>query len=144
MADPMTAPRTAVALALLRVASGLMFTQHAFPHLFGTLGGFQGEPGRAAETFSRSWVAGVFELVGGPLLVLGLLTRPVAFLLSGTMAFAYFLVHAPRGFWPILNRGEVPALYCFVFLFLAAAGPGAASLDGVLARRGAARQASGR
>jgi putative oxidoreductase len=80
-------------------------------------------------------VAGVFELVGGPLLALGLFTRPVAFLVSGTMAFAYFLVHAPRGFWPIMNRGEVPVLFCFVFLYLAAAGPGAWSLDGALRRR---------
>ncbi len=91
-------------------------------------------PGRACS------IAGALEVVGGTLLFVGLFTRPVAFLLSGTMAFAYFLVHAPRGFWPILNRGETPALYCFIFLFLAAAGPGAASLDGVLARR---RQAAG-
>ena len=122
-------------LALLRIMSGLLFMQHGFQHVFGMLGGYMNTPGRAAETFSRSWVAGVFELVGGPLLALGLFTRPVAFLLSGTMAFAYFLVHAPRGFWPILNRGEVPVLFCFIFLHLAAAGPGAWSLDAVLRRR---------
>jgi putative oxidoreductase len=122
-------------LALLRIMSGLLFTQHGFQHVFGMLGGYMNTPGRAAETFSRSWVAGVLELVGGPLLALGLFTRPAAFLLSGTMAFAYFLVHAPRGFWPILNRGEVPVLFCFIFLHLAAAGPGAWSLDRVLRRR---------
>ena len=124
-----------VTLALLRIVSGLLFLQHGFQHVFGMLGGYMNTPGRAAETLSRSWIAGVLELVGGPLLALGLFTRPVAFLLSGTMAFAYFLVHAPRGFWPILNRGEVPVLFCFIFLHLAAAGPGAWSLDGVLRRR---------
>ncbi|MDF1502395.1 DoxX family protein [Roseisolibacter sp. H3M3-2] len=131
----MTDRRVQIALALLRISSGVLFFQHAFPHLFGTLGGYQGTPGRTAEAFSRSWVAGVLELVGGPLLVLGLFTRPVAFVLSGTMAFAYFLVHAPRGPFPIVNRGEPPALYAFIFLFLAAAGAGAWSVDGWLARR---------
>ena len=124
-----------VALALLRIVSAALFFQHGFQHVFGMFGGYLGTPGRSAETWSRSWVAGVFELVGGPLLALGLFTRPLAFLLSGTMAFAYFLVHAPRGFFPIMNRGEVPVLFCFVFLYLAAAGPGAWSLDGLRDRR---------
>jgi putative oxidoreductase len=69
------------------------------------------------------------ELFGGLLLLLGLFTRPVAFVLSGLMAFAYFIAHAPQGFWPLLNRGELAALYCFVFLYLAAAGGGPWSLD---------------
>jgi DoxX len=74
-------------------------------------------------------VAGVLELVGGSLLFLGLFTRPIAFLLSGEMAVAYFMAHAPRSFWPILNGGEVVVLFCFVWLYLAAAGPGTWSLD---------------
>ena len=74
-------------------------------------------------------IAGLFELVGGALIILGLFTRPVAFVLSGVMAFAYFIAHAPQGFWPILNKGELEALYCFVFLYLAAAGAGPLSLD---------------
>lgn len=74
-------------------------------------------------------VAGVLELVGGSLLFLGLFTRPIAFLLSGEMAVAYFMAHAPRSFWPILNGGEVVVLFCFVWLYLAAAGPGPWSLD---------------
>ncbi len=78
---------------------------------------------------SESGFAGVLELVGGFLLMLGFFTRPVAFVLSGLMAFAYFLAHAPGGFWPIVNKGELAALYCFVFLYMAAAGGGPWSLD---------------
>ena len=78
-------------------------------------------------------VAGVLELVGGLLLLVGFWTRPVAFVLSGQMAVAYFTAHVPNGFWPLLNGGKLAVLYCFVWLFFAAAGPGALSLD---ARRG--------
>jgi putative oxidoreductase len=74
-------------------------------------------------------MAGVLECFGGLLILLGLFTRPVALLLAGEMAVAYFMAHAPKGFWPILNRGELAALYCFVFLYLAAAGGGAWSAD---------------
>lgn len=81
------------------------------------------------ELASLSGVAGLLELFGGFLLLLGLFTRPVAFVLSGLMAFAYFIAHAPQGFWPLLNRGELAALYSFVFLYLAAAGGGPWSLD---------------
>lgn len=122
-------------LAALRIVSGLMLAQHGAQKMLGELGGFRGTPGATAELASRSGVAGVLELAGGLLLAIGLFTRPVAFLLSGLMAFAYFLAHAPDGFWPILNRGELPALYCFVFLLLSVMGPGAASLDGLLRRR---------
>jgi putative oxidoreductase len=80
-------------------------------------------------------VAGVLEAFGGALLLLGLFTRPVAFLLAGEMAVAYFMAHAPRGFWPILNGGELPALYCFLFLYLAAAGGGPWSVDAARSRR---------
>ena len=79
-------------------------------------------------------IAGIFELVGGALIIVGLFTRPVAFVLSGVMAFAYFIAHAPQGFWPILNKGELAVLYCFVFLYLAAAGAGPLSLDRVMRR----------
>ena len=97
--------------------------------LFGALGGQAVQPG------SLAFAAGVLEGVGGLLVMLGLFTRPVAFLLSGQMAVAYFMAHAPKGFWPILNRGELAALYCFVFLYLSAAGPGPLSLDRVLRRK---------
>lgn len=112
-------------LSALRIVSAFLFVEHglqkwlAFP------------VPRASPTilWSLSGVAGVFELVGGTLLLLGLFTRPVAFVLSGLMAFAYFIAHAPRGFWPIVNGGELAALYCFVFLYLSAAGGGLWSID---------------
>jgi putative oxidoreductase len=84
---------------------------------------------------SQMGIGGVLEFVGGLLLMLGLFTRPVAFILSGTMAVAYFQMHAPRGFWPLQNRGELAVLYCFLFLFLAVAGGGEWSLDRLLRRR---------
>jgi len=79
--------------------------------------------------FSLIGLAGALELAGGALLLVGLFTRPVAFILCGEMAFAYFMAHAGQGFWPLLNRGELAALYCFVFLYLATAGGGPWSLD---------------
>jgi putative oxidoreductase len=123
-----------ITLALLRVVAGLMLAQHGAQKLLGMLTP-PDQPARVAETFSRSWFAGVLELVLGPLLALGLGTRVVAFILSGEMAFAYFLSHAKNGFWPILNRGELAALYCFVFFYLSARGGGRYSLDALLARR---------
>jgi putative oxidoreductase len=116
-------------LALLRVVSGLMLLQHAVQKLFGALGG------KMVEGFARNWFAGVIELVFGALVVLGLATRVSAFILSGELAFAYFLVHAPKGFFPIVNRGELAVLYCFVFFYLSARGGGRWSLDAVIARR---------
>lgn len=124
-----------IALALLRVVAGLMLMQHGVQKLFGLLVPPERAGRGVAETFERSWFAGMLETFVAPLLVVGLLTRPVAFLLSGLMAFAYFLSHADDGFWPILNRGELPALYCFVFLYLSARGGGRYSLDGWLASR---------
>jgi putative oxidoreductase len=119
-----------VALNLLRVAAGFLFFQHGAQKLFGILG-------REApvEFFTLMGLAGILETVGGVLLVLGLFTRPVAFILSGQMAWAYFSSHAPGGFWPIVNRGELAALYSFVFLYIAARGGGAFGIDGVLALR---------
>lgn len=113
-------------LSVLRIMSGLLFMQHGTAKLLGIP---QMEMFAKLQPFSLSWFAGVLELVGGALLVIGLFTRPVAFVLSGLMAFAYFIAHAPRGFYPIVNAGELAALYCFVFLYLAAAGGGAWSVD---------------
>lgn len=124
-----------VALAALRIVAGLMFMQHGAQKLLGQFGGFGGTPGATAPIASQMGLAGMLELLGGGLLVIGLLTRPVALLLSGMMAVAYFQSHFPQGFWPIVNRGELAALYCFVFLVLAAVGPGALSVDGMLRRR---------
>jgi putative oxidoreductase len=122
-------------LALLRVMAGLMFMQHGAQKLFGVLGGWRGEPGATAPLLSQAGLAGVLEVFGGLLIVLGLFTRPVAFILSGMMAVAYFQSHVPNGFWPLLNRGELAALYCFVFFFLSARGAGPYSVDAMLEHR---------
>jgi putative oxidoreductase len=119
----------AVTYTLLRVVAGLMFWQHGAQKLFGWLGGPQ-----VPELVSLRGLAGLLEFFGGILVVVGLFTRPVAFLLSGEMAVAYFMVHAPRGLWPIMNRGEVVVLFCFTFLFLAAHGAGSYSVDELLRR----------
>lgn len=122
------------ARALLRIAAGFMFSLHGCQKLLGAFGGMP--PGGATAAMGTlPWFAGVLELGGGTLMIVGLLTRPVAFLISGQMAYAYFTVHYPQGFWPILNRGELAALYSFVWLYFAAAGPGAWALDPLLGRR---------
>lgn len=120
-------------LSVLRIMSALLLLQHGTQKLLD----FPARAaGRAAPEFlSLLWFAGALELVGGILLAIGLFSRPVAFILAGELAFAYFIGHAGRGFFPILNAGELAALYCFVFLYLAAAGPGPWSLDRVLWRR---------
>ena len=118
-------------LSVLRIMTALLFLQHGtakffgFPHVayFDNL-----------QFMSLLGAAGVLELVGGVLILIGLFTRPAAFILSGFMAVAYFMAHAPQGFFPILNRGELAVLYCFVFLYLAAAGPGPWSLDAMRKR----------
>jgi len=132
-----------VAHFLLRVMTGLLFMQHGFQHLFGVFGGYRGVPGAAAEPFSRGWFAGVMEIFVAPLIVIGLLPRPAAFLLSGMMAIAYFWVHAKNGLFPITNGGEEPALYCFIFLYLAFAGGGRWSVDEWLERRGTRHEGRG-
>lgn len=117
-------------LNALRVVAGFLFLQHGLQKVFGMLGREQ------VESFaSLPGVAGIMEFAGGLLIIAGLFTRPVAFLLSGQMAVAYFMRHAPDGFWPILNRGELAALYSFMWLFFFANGGGKYSLDGWLAGR---------
>ena len=121
--------------AALRILTGLLFMQHGAQKLFGMLGGVDGH-GAAAQLASLAGVAGVLELFGGFLIVIGLFTRVVAFVLSGEMAWAYWMVHvAHGGLIPIYNRGEFAALLCFVFLFLAFNGAGAWSVDARRERR---------
>lgn len=122
-------------LALLRVAAGVMFMQHGAQKLFGAFGGFMGTPGAKAPLASTMGAAGILEFFGGLLIVFGLFTRPVAFLLSGQMAVAYFMAHLPNGFWPLQNQGELAALYCFVFLYLSARGGGRYSVDAMIGHR---------
>ena len=123
-------------LLALRVISALVLFEHATAQAWGVPNNparpFEGAP----AVLSRTWVASWLELVGGALIVLGLFTRPTAFVLSGLMAFAYFLVHAPVNFFPIVNRGEPAVLLCFIFLYLAAAGAGPYSIDALWNRRG--------
>lgn len=122
------------AQALLRIVVGFLFLQHATAKLFGVphVAYFDN-----LKVLSLVGVAAIIEIIGAPLIILGLFTRPVAFLLSGEMAFAYFIGHAPHGNFlaPSLNQGEPAVLYCFVFLFFAAAGPGAWSVDASLGSR---------
>ena len=122
-----------ITLTLLRVVAGLLYMQHGAQKLFGVLGGFGGEPGATAPLFSLMGLAGVLEFFGGLAIVVGLLTRPVAFVLAGEMATAYFVLqHLPQGFWPILNGGEPALLYLVIFLYLVAHGAGGLSLDALL------------
>jgi putative oxidoreductase len=122
----------ALALSLLRIMTGFLFFPHGAQKLFGLFGGFGGQTGATAPLLSLMGLAGVLEFFGGLLILCGVFTRPVAFILSGEMAAAYFMAHLPRGFWPLLNQGELAALYCFTFLFLAAVGGGDYSLDVML------------
>ena len=111
---------------MLRIVAAFLFIAHGTQKLFG----FPPDaPRLQLELLSLMGAAGVIETVGGALMLLGLFTRPVAFILSGQMAVAYFMRHAPRGTWPILNGGELAVLYCFLWLFFVAAGPGPWSLD---------------
>lgn len=124
--DKLLAPFRPHIYALLRIAAGFLFFQHGLPKLFG---GF----GRTApvELMSQMGLAGLIEVLGGAMIALGLFTGPVAFMASGEMAVAYFQAHAPRGFWPIVNNGELAALYSFLFLYVAAVGSGKWSIDSI-------------
>lgn len=115
-------------LNALRIVAALLFMQHGIQKLFGAMGGNQVE-----TLMSRFGLAGILEFGGGLLLAGGLFTRPVAFVLAGEMAVAYFTAHVPRGFWPIMNQGELAIFYCFTWLFFFANGPGKYSLDKWLA-----------
>lgn len=113
-------------LSVLRIVTAFLFIQHGSMKL---LGFPPSEAFAGLKLFSLIGFAGVLELFGGLLVLLGLFTRLAAFILSGEMAFAYFIAHAPQGLYPILNRGELAVLYCFVFLYLSAAGAGMWSID---------------
>jgi putative oxidoreductase len=115
-------------LSVLRIVLGFMLMQHGGQKLFGFPFGPQ------APLMSLMGFAGVLEFFGGLLILLGLFTRPVAFILSGLMAVAYFMAHAPQGFWPVVNKGELAVVYCFIFLYLSAAGGGTWSVDKCLHR----------
>jgi putative oxidoreductase len=112
--------------SILRIVAAFLFIAHGTQKLFAWP---VSEPQSVVPLVSLQGLAGVLEVFGGLLLLLGLFTRPVAFVLAGEMAVAYFKAHAPRDFWPILNNGELAVLYCFLFLYFAAAGGGPWSLD---------------
>ncbi len=107
-----------IAYTLLRVVAGLLFAVHGAQKIFGVLGGTK------MPLASMMGLAGIIELVGGLLIAIGLFTSWAAFLASGQMAVAYFMAHAPQGFWPHLNKGEVAVLFCFIFLYIACRGGG--------------------
>ena len=111
-----------ITLNLLRIVAALIYVPHGCQKLFGE------QPPDFTTLFG---IAGLLELIGGSMILVGLFTRPVAFLLSGQMAVAYWMAHAPRGSWPINNGGELAVLFCFIFLFLFAHGGGSWSLDGL-------------
>ena len=120
------APRV---LSILRIVAALLFFEHGTAKLLGFP-----PSNHSPEVLSLSWIAGAMELVGGALLIVGLFTRPVAFILAGEMAFAYWMAHAPRSLHPLLNGGDAAILFCFVFLYLAFAGGGPWSLDALWRR----------
>jgi putative oxidoreductase len=126
------APATHV---VLRIGAALLFIQHGVQKLFGWLGGFGGDPGATAPLVSLMGLAGVLEVGGGLLILAGLLTRPVAFVLIGQMIIAYLIAHAPQGGYPIQNQGELALLYALVFTFLVGNGAGRLSIDHWLASR---------
>src|SRR2546427_8275010 len=116
-------------LSILRIVAALLFFEHGTQKLFGYP---PGPPFTGFPNFSMLGIAGMLEVAGGFLLLLGLFTRPVGFILCGEMAVAYYRAHWPRNFFPILNQGEITVMLCFVFLYLAAAGGGRWSLDRVV------------
>ena len=118
--------------SILRIVTAFLFIAHGTQKLIGFP---SAEPRAGVALVSLLGLASVIEIVGGVLMFLGLFTRPVAFLLAGEMATAYFMSHVPRGFWPLVNRGEPAVFFCFTWLFFAAAGPGPWSLDALLRRR---------
>jgi putative oxidoreductase len=118
-----------ITFALARVIIGLLFSCHGAQKLFGALGG------TSQLGHTKMMIAAIIEFGGGLLIAFGLFARCAAFIASGEMAVAYFTVHAPHGFWPIINKGELAVAYCFFFLFVAAHGAGPYSLDRLLRRK---------
>ena len=119
------------ALSVLRIIMGLMIIQHGMAKILG----FPAVASFASlSPFSLIGVAGLIELIGGALLIVGLLTRPVAFIISGEMAFAYFMAHAPKDFYPLINGGTLAIMFCFTCLFLSTAGAGPWSVDAAMKR----------
>lgn len=125
-------------LSTLRIVAAFLFIQFGTTKLFAFPAAVMPDGG-TAPLASLAGVAGILETFGGALLLVGLFTRPVAFLLSGLMAFAYFIGHAGQGFWPVLNQGHPAIMFCFVWLYLSAAGPGPWSLDALRGAAGAPR-----
>jgi putative oxidoreductase len=119
------------ALSVLRIVTGLLFLEHGTQKLLS----FPPSEHAFPPLFSLMGIQGALELVGGFLIVIGLLTRPVAFILAGDMAVAYFMAHAPKGFFPTQNGGQLAILFCFVFLYLVFAGGGEWNVDARIARR---------
>ena len=119
--------------SVLRIVAALMFLQSGTVKLFGWPMAMP--EGQSFSLMSEIGIGAILETVGGTLLLVGLFTRPVAFILSGEMAVAYFQFHFPNGFWPLVNQGQPAVLYCFIWLYLSAAGAGPWSLDAVLRRR---------
>jgi putative oxidoreductase len=118
--------------SILRIMAAFTFSLHGWQKFFGMFGGIGGH---SVPVNTMLGAAGLIETVGGALMMLGLFTRPVAFILSGEMAIGYFRTHAPQGFWPLKNGGELAVFYCFLFLWFAAAGAGPLSLDRILGRK---------
>ena len=121
--------------SLLRIVAGLLFICPGGMKLFGWFGGMPGGVPSPPPLLSQVWIGGILEVVGGIAIMLGLFTRPVAFVRSGEMAVAYWQFHAPQGLWPIVNQGQPAVLFCFLFLYMAARGGGDWSLDAVLQKR---------
>jgi putative oxidoreductase len=123
-------------LSLFRIVVGLLFVVHGSASLFGIFGGAKGIPGATVRLgLWPSWWAALIQVIAGGLVLIGLLTRPAAVLCSGSMAYAYFTVHAPKSLWPGANGGEAAALFCWAFLTIALLGAGSWSLDDLIARR---------
>ncbi len=124
-----------ITLFLLRIVAGLLFLQAGGMKLFDWFGGIPPQFGGHPSFMSQTWIGGVLEFYGGLAIMLGLFTQPIAFILSGEMAVAYFQFHQSNGAWPIQNHGEPAVLLCFIFLFFAAYGAGEWSIDALILQR---------
>ena len=133
--EPSPSPWTGRMLSIFRIVAGLMFVSAGTMKLFGWPPPPPGAPMPPIPVLSQMWIGGLLEVVGGALIVLGLFTRPTAFILAGEMAVAYFQFHQPLAFWPTTNNGVPAVMYCYFFLYLVFAGAGPWSLDALIARR---------